>query len=68
MKLFFGKDQFGKEVSEFDVYDFLVNECRYSYSYYSKLTDAYKLWLYNKNMYGGDQCQKNLLLLLELRR
>lgn len=54
MKLFFGKDQFGKEVSEFDVYDFLVNECRYSYSYYSKLTDAYKLWLYNKNMYGGD--------------
>lgn len=54
MKLFFGKDQCGNEVSEFDVYDFLVNECRYSYSYYSSLTDAYKLWLYNKNMYGVD--------------
>lgn len=48
------KDQFGNEVSEFEVYDYLVNQCHYSYWYYEGLTDDYKLCLYNKNMYGGD--------------
>lgn len=53
MKLFFGEDEFGNELSEFDVYDFLVNKCHYDYWYYAKLTDAFKLDLYNKEMYGA---------------